>query len=121
MLTNEVKGAIKEKLDDLIVLKGIAETIDGIAIGLLLNLADNALFDKINPIYQNIINEILEAIFVDEDYDLAVEKTSVLLADVITTPLVDGTPQEIDVYHSFLTLLKNVLENILSKDDEPVG
>ena len=119
MLTSEVKSAIKEKLDDLIVLKGIAETIDGIAIGLLLNLADNALFDKINPIYQNIINEILEAIFIDKDYDLAIDKTSILLSDVVKTPLIDGTPQEIEVYHSFLMLLKNVLENILSKDELP--
>ena len=73
MLTKENKSNLTTFLDDLIDLGGIWEMIDGLAISGGLTALDNKVLDEINPIYHNVINEIVSHIFVEE-YDQAKDK-----------------------------------------------
>lgn len=115
MLSEKLKDAMKVTVDGWIDLKGWAEALDGWVIGMLINLLDTGLLDKIKLEYQNILNEILEAIFIDKDYDMAVQKLSILLTDAIKTPLVDGTPAEQSLYFNTLNTLKTALMVLLEK------
>ncbi len=114
MLREHVEKAVKKFLDDVIPLRGIAETLTDLGISIGVPQLDNKLLDKINPKYHNIINEILEHSLIEKDYDKAVSKTSILLTDAVRTPLIDGTPQEAEAYLSALQLLKTVLIYLLS-------
>lgn len=115
MLSEKLKDAMKVTVDGWIDLKGWAEALDGWVIGMLINLLDTGLLDKIKLEYQNILNEILEAIFIDKDYDMAVQKLSILLTDAIKTPLVDDTPAEQSLYFNTLNTLKTALMVLLEK------
>ena len=117
MLTKENKTALTTFIDDLIEFNGILEMIDGLAIGAALTALDNKVFDEINPVYHNVINEIVSHIFAEE-YEPAKDKLSILLADVITTPFVDGTAEEIALYNQVLTTLLAIVENLLAKQSE---
>ena len=116
MLTKENKTTIISFLDELIELGGIWELVDGLAIGMALTAFDNKMLEKINPIYHNVINEIITHI-VAEEYDTAKDKTAILLADVIKTPFVDGTAEEITLYNQILGTIMAVIENLLAKQN----
>ena len=109
MLTKENEKAVEQLIDDLIVLSGIWESLSDLGIKIGVGQLDKQVFDKINPIYENVVNEIITASLIDKDYDLAIDKLSVLLADVVNTPLVDGTPEEIALYHNGLDFIKTLL------------
>lgn len=117
MLTKENLQNTKDFLAGLIEVGGIYKMLSDIGINIGVNQIDKQLLDKINPIYHNVINEILAHLF-DGDYESAIDKTAILLADVVKTPLVDGTPEEIEVYHQFLTLLKVTIEYFVAKKSE---
>ena len=110
MLQKEVKKAIVDKLDDWIKFKGLLETVDSLAFSAALSGLDAGLLSKINVQYHNIINEILAAAFIDEDYETAKDKFAILLADTVTTPLIDGTPEEVAMYESVLNVIHSVIE-----------
>ena len=115
MLQKEIKKAIVDKLDEWIKFKGLLETVDSLAFSAALSGLDSGLLDKINEQYHNIINEILEAAFVNEDYETAKDKMAILLADTVTTPIVDGTAEEIQLYESVLNVIHSVIEYYFNK------
>ena len=115
MLTEQNEKAVKKFFDDVIPLHGVAETLTDLGISIGVPQLDNRLLDKINPIYHNIINEIITHALIDLDYDKAIAKLSILLSNVVKTPLIDGTPQEQETYNSALQLLKTVLISLLAK------
>ena len=115
MLQKEVKKAIVGKLDEWIKFKGLLETVDSLAFSAALSGLDAGLLDKINEQYHNIINEILYAAFVDEDYETAKDKMAILLADTVSTPIVDGTAEEIQMYESVLNVIHSVIDYFISQ------
>jgi hypothetical protein len=115
MLTDKVEKAVKQFLDDVVPLHGIAETLSDLGISIGVPQLDNRLLDKINPKYHNIINEILEHALIEKDYDTAANKLSVLLAEAVDTPIIDGTPEEQQTYLTALQLIKAVIISLLAK------
>ncbi len=120
MLTKENKKAIDELLDKLTPLKGILEIALDLALPIGVSQLDGRLLDKIKPEYHNIINEIIAHSLIEKDYAQAKAKLSVLLSEVVTTPLVDGTAEEVATYQSLLDFLQIIIEGLLKlkKDDK---
>ena len=114
MLTKKNKNNLTTWIDKLAKFNGIIETIDGFVIGLIISALDKGVFDKINEQYHNVINEVLEHLFAEE-YDQANDKLSILLADIINTPIIDGTAEEITVYNNLLKLLQSVFLNLINQ------
>jgi len=98
-------------LDNLIKLKGLAEQLDGLAIKTGLNLLNNKYGDLIPDSLTTPIEEIINDI-VDGNIDSAKEKLSNLLADIIKTPLIDGTEDEIEAYQTFITIIEQVIRKL---------
>ncbi len=120
MLTKENKKAIDELLDKLTPFKGILEIALDLALPIGVSQLDGRLLDKIKPEYHNIINEIIAHSLIEKDYAQAKAKLSVLLSEVVTTPLVDGTAEEVATYQSLLDFLQIIIEGLLKlkKDDK---
>lgn len=120
MLTKENKKAIDELLDKLTPFKGILEIALDLALPIGVSQLDSRLLDKIKPEYHNIINEIIAHSLIEKDYAQAKAKLSVLLSEVVTTPLVDGTAEEVATYQSLLDFLQIIIEGLLKlkKDDK---
>ena len=117
MLTKENKTAITVFLDNLKDWGGILEMVDGFAIGITLTAIDKKGLDQINPVYHNVINEII-AHLINEEYIEAKQKLAILLANVITTPFVDGTAEENAMYLQILNAIHAIIENLLAKQSE---
>lgn len=104
MLKDQIIERISQWVDGLLKFKGLLEIVDGPAIKAVTKAADKLALEKINPVYWNVINEIILHLL-DGEFELAQNKTAVLLADSIKTPGYDGTPEEIKLY-------QNTLENL---------
>lgn len=117
MLTKENKTGITNFFDNLKDWGGILEMIDGFAIGLTLTAIDKKGLDQINPVYHNVINEII-AHFLIKEYIEAKQKSAILLANVINTPLIDGTAEENAMYLQILNAIHAIIENLLAKQNE---
>lgn len=115
VLTNENKDALAEWLDEKIKLKGIAEAVDGWVLKIMINLLDQFLLSRIpvEPIHGDIdvrqkINDLIP-IIVEEDLDGGIALTAGVLADLIPTPVVDGTELEETVYEKVLELIASFI------------
>jgi hypothetical protein len=115
MLTKENEKAIYELLDVLTPFSGLLEFGTDLAIPLGVSQLDKRVLDKINIQYHPIINEIISAILIQKDYELAKQKTAELLTQLIDTPLIDGTPDELIAYDGLLDFLQIVIEGLLNK------
>ena len=62
----ELRKAAVKKLDDMIVLKGVGEVMDGPALSLAIKTIDKYILSKRSLDVQDIVNEFLQA-FVDEE------------------------------------------------------
>ncbi len=94
------KSTLKEisvGLDKLIKLKGLAEKFDGPAILFALNIFNNKWGDKIPDSYNPIIDGLVTDLSA-ENYKAAEDKVGSLLAELIDTPLIDGTQEEVQAY-----------------------
>ena len=83
VLTKEVRQKLTTLLDDLVKLKGIAETLDGPIIGGGLNFIDKQYGDKIPEPLQTMIRETLHKVLVDENYETLGEDLVNIVLEVI--------------------------------------
>jgi len=113
-LSKELLGRLADWLDDLIKAKGIVETLDGFLIKQALNLINNQWVVKLPEETVGVIEQVLTAIL-DMDYDLAAESLGELLAELIDTPLIDGTEEEVEVYQKTLQLIADLILGLLKK------
>lgn len=113
-LSKETINTLTDFLDEQIKLSGIYETLDGLVIKTVLNVFNNKFGDQIpdelNPVIDNLVAAI-EA----EDWDEVVVQLSLLLSALIHTPLIDGTPEEIEAYKTLLVFVFEMFENLLEK------
>jgi len=98
-------------LDNIIKLKGLAEQLDGLAIKTGLNLLHNKYGDMIPDSLTTPIEDIINDV-VDGNMESAKEKLSNLLADIIKTPLIDGTEDEIEAYQTLITVIEQMIRKL---------
>jgi len=118
MLTDANNKAIDKLLDTLTPFSGIVEILTDIALPIGVDQLDRRLLDKINPIYHNVINEIISHLLIDEDYELAKDKLAVLFSQIIDTPLVDGTAEEVESYNKLLDLIQIIVTGLITMKKE---
>ncbi len=98
---------ISKGLDKLIKWKKVwEEKIDGVAISFALNVLNNKFGDNIPDSYNPVIDELVKDLTA-EDYAEAEKKIGSLLAELIKTPLIDGTPEEVQAYQTVVTAAVN--------------
>jgi len=104
-------------LDDLIKLNGLVEQFDGFAIKTALGFINNKFGDNIpdelTPAIEGIVNDI-----VDGNYEAAEEKLAKAVAELINTPLIDGTDDEIEAYETIITAIDTVVRGWIEKAKE---
>jgi hypothetical protein len=105
-------GNLADWLDNLIKLKGLAEQLDGFAIKTGMNLLNNKygdlIPDSITPVIEEIINDV-----VDGNIESAKEKLSNLFAEIIKTPLIDGTEDEIEAYQTIISVVEQLIKKLM--------
>jgi len=110
---------LSEFLDENIVLKGIYETLDGAAIKMVLNLLNNKFGEKIPDTLTPMIEGIIDAVVI-KDWDLAGERLAELLAAIINTPFIDGTPEEISTFKMIISMIIEQVENWIESQKQQV-
>lgn len=115
-LSNINQKWFKTELDDLIVLHGILEMVDGYVLGYIISLLDK-LADKLKPEFAAQLNPIFDNAR-EGDYDKACDLLGNFLSDVIDTPVIDGSQYEEDLYDSAVKTIFIVLFNLFNKRAE---
>ena len=87
-INNDLLKDAKKKLDDIIKLDGILETVDGFVIGFALDYLNKNYADKIPEKFQDEVVLLLEA-FVNDDYDKLTDATSQAIDEIVDLPFAD--------------------------------
>jgi len=105
MLTDLNKKRLKALISDLIKFNNpLLNVLKGLVINIVLGLLDKYVLEKIPDQYEGEVNEVID-LYLTSSFDKANAKAAEVLAEVIPTPLVDGTELEKQVYKGVLTAL----------------
>lgn len=116
IIPSDKEKALKNKLDDMINLKNpILEMMDGPIIGIGLNAFDEKVLSQVNELYEQPINEMVDA-FLDDDYDACIDQGGEILALSINTPMIDGTENEVIAYQTVLRALTELIVGLCSNE-----
>lgn len=107
-LSKELLKKVADFGDKLIKAKGLVESVDGFLIYQGLNLVNNKWVVKL-PEETVIAMEATLGDIIDGDYDKAADSLGALLAELIDTPLIDGTEEELQIYQQTLKLLLDLI------------
>jgi hypothetical protein len=113
-IKKEVINNLANWIDAKIVLGGIWEMADGPAIKMALNAANNNFGDKIPDDLTDDIEALINSI-VAEDWPAVENQVATVMAELINTPLIDGTEEELEAYKLVITAISNIIQGFLSK------
>jgi len=89
ILTKVVEEKLAAKLDELVKLKGIWESVDGLAFKLTLSALDDNLGEKIPEPYKSGLTSLFTAVLDEGDYETAVGNAFEFLDNVVDIPGLD--------------------------------
>jgi len=102
ILTEKMEIELSNSLDNLVKLKGILESVDGIAFKMVITIIDNNIAEKIPSPYKETLAVLLIDIFEDKDYNAAAEKAAVFVDGLVDIPGLDD-PTEAMVFKGIFT------------------
>ena len=115
VINKENKKNLSNWIDDLVKLKNpILETADGWVFSILINVLDDNLLSKLNEKYWPMVDN-LSACIAKEDWNGASEQLGAIMSEAIKTPLVDGTPEELEMYTNVFKLIASLIKNKFGK------
>ena len=116
ILTSELESKLATMLDDVVKLKGILETVDGLAFKIAITAIDNNVADKIPEPYKSILASLLIEILEEKDYPAACQLASDFLDELVDIPGIDD-PTEKMIFTGIFT----VIAGLLAKLNTPVA
>jgi len=112
-ISNETIKKLADLLDKVVKLKGWMEKFDGIAFKVVLNFLNNRLGakipDKLNPAIDGIVDSVEK-----EDYKTAETQFAELMAQLIKTPFIDGTDEEITTYKAIISAIDRLVRSFFA-------
>jgi len=116
-ISNETIKKLADLLDKIVILKGWAEKFDGIAFKVVLNFINNRFGDKIPDNLNTAIDGIVDSVE-KEDYKAAETQFAELMAQLIKTPLIDGTEEEVEAYKTIIAGIDGLVRSFLEKREK---
>jgi hypothetical protein len=113
-IKKEVINNLANWIDEKIVLGGIWEMADGPAIRMALNAANNNFGAKIPDDLTNDVETLINDI-VAENWAAVENNVAIVMAELINTPLIDGTEEEIEAYKLAVSAISNLIQGWLNK------
>lgn len=95
ILVKTVEAKLAQKLDEVVKLNGLWESIDGIAFKLVISAVDDTLGEKIPEEYKLKIRNLISGIIDEGDFSVAVEMVIDLANEVIDVPGLDDEQEEL--------------------------
>lgn len=115
VISKENKKALADFIDELTKYKNpFLEGIDGWIYGIVIGALDDNFLVKIKPEYYPDINLMVEQVAAKQ-YEDAAETLGNIAARAIDTPLVDGTPEEIELYAKVFRLIAQLIKTWIEK------
>jgi hypothetical protein len=113
-IKKEIINSLGTYIDDKIPLGQPWESLDGMAIKLALNTLNNRFGPMIPDELTPKIEELITAV-VAENWDQVEVTVAIALAEIITTPLIDGTEEEIAAYTLIIQSISTLIQGWLKK------
>ena len=108
ILTKKATKAISEKLDSAIILKGIWEMLDGLAFKTVINAIDDNFGEKVPEPYKSDISNLLDQVFVDGNYENAIDLATEKINELVDVPFLDDAA-ETELFNALASILKSIL------------
>jgi predicted unusual protein kinase regulating ubiquinone biosynthesis (AarF/ABC1/UbiB family) len=106
-ISDDLLKKTKKKLENVIVLKGFLEAVDGPIINFAISYLDSNYADKIPVKYQDEVILLLEA-FVNSDYDKLAEATASAIDEIVDLPFASE-----DVTAKFIAMNIKMLKDFI--------
>ncbi|MFK5971272.1 MAG: hypothetical protein QM487_14295 [Candidatus Marithrix sp.] len=108
---------LKSYIDGKINLSTMLEMLDGPAIGLALNTLNDKFGHLIPDSFDEVVHELVTNI-VAEDWTKVADNVAHILSELINTPFIDGTTEELEAYKMVLNAIVTMILNFSTKEDE---
>ena len=115
ILSAKLEGILANKLDELVKLKGVWESVDGLAFKIVITTIDNNLADKIPEPQKTDIRELLTEILEEKDYDSACQKAADMIDRLIDIPGLDDATEQL-IFTGLFTVVAGLLAKIGTDD-----
>lgn len=120
VISKENKKKLVDFIDELVKFKNpIIEGADGWVFGIAIGAIDDNFLSKIKPEFYPFIDEMAGQIG-DKDFEGAAETLGEILAMAIKTPIVDGTPAELELYAKVFRLIAQLIKTWIEKKSAEV-
>ena len=111
ILSSKLESRLAQMLDNIVKLKGVLETVDGVAFKIAISAIDNNIGDKIPEPYKSTITKMLTEILEEKDYATACQLASDLIDTLIDIPGIDD-PTEKMIFTGIFTVIAGLLAKI---------
>jgi hypothetical protein len=120
VISKENRKKFSDFLDKIVKLKNpILESVDGWVFSTVVSALDDNFLSKVKPEFHPLIDRLFGEVG-DEDYKTAAGTLGEILALAIKTPLVDGTPSEIEMYKKVFELIATLIQTAVEKEEPAV-
>lgn len=117
ILTAKLEGILADKLDELVKLKGIWESVDGIAFKIVITTIDNNVAEKIPEPYKTEVRDLLTEILDEKDYAAACDKAADMIDKLIDIPGLDDDTERL-IFTGIFTAIAGLLAKIGTDETE---
>ena len=119
VISKENRKKFSDFLDKIIKLKNpVLESVDGWVFAMIIAALDDNFLTKVKPEFHPLIDTLFGQVG-DEDYQAAAATLGEILAMAIKTPLVDGSPSEVEMYRKVFELIATLIQNAIEgKEDK---
>ena len=111
ILTKSLESLVANWLDDVVKLKRLGESIDGIAFKMAITQLDDYFGDKIPEPYKTTIQTVATTIFEEKDYNLAVSIGLTFMDSQIDIPGIDDET-ELLIFKGLETIIFAILAKL---------
>ena len=115
LLTKTIEEKLSKKLDELVELGGVWETVDGLAFKLAISGLDDTLGEKVPEPFKTTIKDLLIDIIEEQDYSKATAKGFDFLDELIDIPGIDDAMEAL-LFKGMATIVIAIIVS-LKKDE----
>jgi len=118
VISKENRKKFSDFLDKIVKLKNpILESVDGWVFALVVGALDDNFLSKVKPEFHPLIDTLFGQVG-DEDFEAAAGTLGEILSMAIKTPIIDGTPEEVELYKKVFELIAQLIQTAIEKPKE---
>ncbi len=111
-ISKEKINELADWLDEIVELKGLTEQFDGFMFSIALKFLNNRFGEQIPDTLTPVIEQFIDDL-TSENYEGAEKTVAEIMAELINTPLIDGTDEEVEAYQTIISGIDQFVRSLI--------